>query len=578
VAETVEPVSIKPAANGSYVFDFGANRSGWPRLRLSGKAGTTVTLTPSELLNADGTLNLRSTGASEGRAIAYRYTLAGSGVETWHPRFTYHGFRYLRVDGLPSPPVRDTVTTQALYASNGDASTFESSSPLLQAIRDITRRAIQGNMTSVLTDCPDREKGPYTGDNLHNIDALLTDYDMAAYQPQMVRNMATAQRKPGDASPGLIANIAPEFHRVRPVKLNAPQGIIQFLDEVNWGGAVIRIPWKLYETYGDTRTMARYYGNMVAWLDYEAATRAANKGDIPGLGDWSATDNSTPLQLPVLAGYYTAVHTMSRIAGVLGKEADRDRYAALARELAEEFNRRFRRTNASGVYYGSDSETSNAMALDAGLVAHSEVPAVRERLVASVRRAANHITTGSVGLGPLFRALEAAGRSDVLYEMVVNPTPPGYGWLVAAGYTTLPESLAGTGSQNHHFLGQVDAWLISGLAGIKPAPGSVAYRQVVIAPAIVGGLTHAGGSYTTPQGTMRSAWRKEPGGELRLDITVPSGTTAMVRVPVEGGKRVVATGPGRTPPSARRQGAEAVYEVGAGRFSFRVVSGASGVH
>jgi hypothetical protein len=570
VAETIEPVSIEPVGNGSYVLDFGANHSGWPSLRVSGKAGTTITLTPSELLNPDGTLNVRSTGASAGKAIAYRYSLAGSGVETWHPQFTYHGFRYLRVDGLPAPPAKDTVTMKVLYAANPEASTFQSSSRLLAAVRAMTRRAIQSNMTSVLTDCPDREKGPYTGDNLHNLDALLTDYDMAAYQPQMVRNMATAQRKPGDVSPGLIANIAPEFHRVRPVKLNAPQGVIQFLDEVNWGGAIIRIPWKLYEVYGDTRTMARYYGNMVAWLDYEAANKAANQGDIPGLGDWSASDNTTPLQLPIVAGHYTAASDMAKIAGVLGKKGDQTRYTALAAEVAKEFNAQFRRTDANGVYYGSDSETSNAMALAAGLVAPAERAQVEQRLIAAVRRAGNHITTGSVGLGPLFRALEAAGRNDVLYEMVVDPTSPGYGYLIAAGFTTLPENFSGGGSQNHHFLGQVNAWLISGLAGIKPAPGSVAYRQVEIAPAIVSDLTHVRGSYTSPQGTIRSAWQKEPSGRLRFDVSIPSGTRATVRVPTPDGRRATASGGGAAAAPAKLTASDATYQVGSGRYTFRV--------
>jgi alpha-L-rhamnosidase len=571
VAETIEPVSIKPTGSGSYLLDFGANRSGWPNLRVSGKAGTTITLTPAELLNPDSSLNVRSTGASAEKKIAYRYTLVGSGSETWHPQFTYSGFRYLQVDGLPAVPAKDTVTMKVLYAANPEASTFDSSSPLLQAIRAMTRRAIQSNMMSVLTDCPNREKGPYTGDNLHNLDALLTDYDMAAYQPQLVRNMATAQRPPGDVSPGLIANIAPEFHRVRPMKLNAPQGIIQFLDEVNWGGAVIRIPWRLYEVYGDTRTMTRYYSNMVAWLDYEAANKAANKGDIPGLGDWSAADNTTPLQLPVLAGYHTAVSDMAKIAGVLGKQADQDKYASLARELKAEFNGRFRHVDAGGVYYGSDSETSNAMALDAGLVAPAEQAQVLLRLVASIRRAGNHITTGSVGIGPLFRALGAAGRHDLLYAMVVNPTAPGYGYLVGAGYTTLPESLSGRGSQNHHFLGQVDAWLISGLAGIRQALGSVGYRQVEIVPAVVGDLTRVSGSYTTPQGTIRSAWGKSQNGELRLEVTIPSGTTASVHFPAPEGKRVAATGEGAAPKIAQRSGSEAIYQVGAGRYTFRIV-------
>src|SRR5206468_2041360 len=153
----------KPAGNGSFILDFGANRSGWPCLRVSGKPGTTITLIPAELLNPDGSLNVSSTGASAGRRIAYRYTLDGRGIETWHPQFPYSGFRYLQVDGLPAAPARDSVTMKVLYAANPEASTFDSSSPLLQAIHAMTRRAIQSNMTSVLTDCPDREKGPYTG-------------------------------------------------------------------------------------------------------------------------------------------------------------------------------------------------------------------------------------------------------------------------------------------------------------------------------------------------------------------------------------------------------------------------------
>ncbi|MFF1613398.1 family 78 glycoside hydrolase catalytic domain [Amycolatopsis sp. NPDC058278] len=545
VAETVRPTSIRQLADGSSILDFGANRSGWPSISVAGRAGDTVSMIPAEKLAADGTLDIASTGAKPGSQIAYRYTLAGRGLERWHPQFTYSGFRYLQVSGLRTVPAKDTVTMDVVYAANPSASEFTSSSDLLNRIHAITERSIQSNMTSVLTDCPDREKGPYTGDNLHNIDALLTDYDMSAFQPQLVRNMATAQRLPGDESPGLIANIAPEFHRVAPVKLQYPQGTIEFLDEVNWGGAIIRIPWQLYLTYGDTRTMATYYGNMVAWLDYETTNKAANNGDIPGLGDWSATDNTTPMQLAITAGYYTAANDMADIARVLGKTADGDKYSALAAQLAAEFTARFRHVDENGVFYGSDSEASNAMALDAGLVAPADRAAVLDRLVASVRKAGNHITTGSVALGPLFRALEAGNRDDVIYDMVVNPTSPGYGYLVASGHTTLSESLDGGGSQNHHFLGEADAWFVRGVAGIRQAQGSVGYRTLMIAPALVGDLTHASGSYRTPLGTVRSSWTKS-GHEFRLEVTVPPGATATVYLP----------------------GSLAAHSVGAGKHSF----------
>ncbi|MET7474827.1 family 78 glycoside hydrolase catalytic domain [Streptomyces sp. NPDC005648] len=569
VATTIEPVSSTPDGTGSYILDFGANRSGWPSLKVSGPAGTTISMIPAEKLKTDGTLDISSTGATATDQIAYRYTLSGHGTETWHPRFTYSGFRYLKVDGLPAAPKADTVTLQVIHASNPRASDFTSSSRLINEIHAITLRSTQSNMMSVLTDCPDREKGPYTGDNLHNIDALLTDYDLSSYEPQLVRNMATAQRQPGDESPGLIANIAPEFHRVAPVKLQYPQGTIEFLDEVNWGSAVIRIPWQLYRTYGDTRTMTLYYDTMVKWLDYESANKAANNGDIPGLGDWSAGDNTTPMQLAILAGYYTAAHDMAQIAEVLGKGADHDKYTALASSLADEFTTRFRHEDAKGVYYGSDSETSNAMALDAGLVPAADRQQVLDRLVDSVRKAGDHITSGSVGLGPLFRALHEGGRDDVIYDMVVSPTSPGYGYLVAGGHTTLAESLDGSGSQNHHFLGQVDAWLINGLAGINQAAGSVGYRALEIAPAVVGDLTHASGSYRTPQGEVTSSWQKDSKGRLVLKIAIPVGSTAVVRVPADADDRVTARGSSR-PTLESRTASRANYRVEAGGYTFTV--------
>ena len=570
IVESVQPISIKALSNGAYILDFGANRSGLPHVHISAKAGTEITMIPAERLKADGSLDISSTGATATKQIAYRYTAAGGGPEDWHAQFTYNGFRYLEVDGLPHAPDKNTVTVDVIHATNPSASEFTSSNPLLQSIRTIARRAIKSNMMSVLTDCPDREKGPYTGDNLQNLDALLTDFDLSAYEPQLVRNIATAQRKPGDEHPGLIANIAPEFHRVNGRLINWHGSTIEFLDEVNWGGAVIRIPWRLYQVYGDTRTMTRYYSNMVAWLNYEARNRAQHNGDIPGLGDWLAADRSTPMLLPILAGYYTAATDMAKIAKVLSKTDDDAKYTSLAEDLAKDFNNRFRHVDDKGVYYGSDSETSNAMALDSGLVAPSDRAQVVQRLVASVRRAGNHITAGSVGLGPLFRALEAAGRNDVLYEMVVNPTAPGYGYLVKTGHTTLSENLNGGGSQNHQFLAEVDAWLISSLAGIRQAPGSIAYQKVEIAPAVLSELSHVSGAYATPLGMIHSAWHKVGAQGLRMEVELPAGTTAEVHVPVNSGEHVEAASDGGKPHLEQRTANEAIYSIGSGRSSFSV--------
>ena len=191
-------------------------------------------------------------------------------------------------------------------------------------------------------------------------------------------------------------------------------------------------------------------------------------------------------------------------------------------------------------------------------------------LVAAVRRSGNHITAGSVGLGPLFRALEAAGRNDVLYEMVVNPTSPGYGYLVKTGHTTLSENLNGSGSQNHQFLAEVDSWLINSLAGIRQEPGSIAYQDVEIAPAVLPELSHVSGSYATPLGTIHSAWHKVGSHGLRMEVELPAGTTAEVHVPISRGAHVKAVSDGGAPHLVRRTAKEAIYSIGSGRSSFSV--------
>ena len=323
-------------------------------------------------------------------------------------------------------------------------------------------------MQSVLTDCPDREKGPYTGDNLHNIDTELTLFDMQAYQGQMVNNMRTAQR------PVPVQRPVPGHdrqHRAGVPLRPAGSGGTWFLDEPNWGGAVIMIPWNLYQVYGDTKAMRANYDAMVKWLDWEATTKAANNGNIRGLGDWSAAQ-STTAQAVIDYGYYRGASTMAKIAALLGKTADADTYAQLATSLNDEYNTKYLHTDAAGnAWYANNTEASNAVALDAGLVPDQYKAAVQNSLVAAVHAYGDRIGTGSVAIGPLFRTLHAAGRDDVIYTMVTNPASPGYAFLVNSGYTTLGESLSGGSSKDHHFLGEVASWFVHGLVGIQQAPG-----------------------------------------------------------------------------------------------------------
>ncbi len=199
------------------------------------------------------------------------------------------------------------------------------------------------------------------------------------------------------------------------------------------------------------------------------------------------------------------------------------RSLALATSLATEYNAKYLQTDSSGnAWYANNTEASNAVALDAGLVPAHYRQAVVNSLVAAVHAFGDRIGTGSVALGPLFRTLRDAGQDDLIYQMVTNPTAPSYAALVNEGATTLWESLTGSGgSKDHQFLGDVAAWFVHDVVGIDQVPGSREYRQLLIRPAIVGDLTHAAGSYKTPAGRAAVNWARTSHGGVAMSVTVP---------------------------------------------------------
>ncbi|MDR0284921.1 MAG: glycoside hydrolase family 78 protein, partial [Propionibacteriaceae bacterium] len=571
----VEPgTAVQSAPLPAYVLDLGANLVGLPKITGQAPAGTTVTIFGVE---NPSTIPVTSYDPVAESGV-YHYTFRGEGTETWHSQFTYNGQRYIIVRGLPNQPTPDTVTLLVTYASNASTASFSTcdnseNGTMLNAVYDITERALQGNMQSVLTDCPNREKGPYTGDNLHNIDTELTLYDLRAYEAQLVTNMKTSQRPNAVADlryeglyDGLIANIAPEYHAVPGMRL----GPWWFLDEPNWGGAVIRIPWALYETYGDQATMATNYDAMVKWLAYVSNQKVTNPdGQINGLGDWSAAQTTDPPQAIIDLGYYEGASTLAKVAAVLGKTADAAQYAGLAEAIKAEYNADYLHVDAAAgtAWYANNTEAANAVALDSHLVPAEYRDAVFASLVAAVADYGYRIGTGSVALGALFRALHDGGRDDVIYRMVLNPAAPGYAFQVLRGQTTLSEDLSGGSSQNHHFLGEVADWLVHAVGGIDAAPGAVAYNSLVFKPATGAGLddlTCVGASFTTLAGVAASLLTRTAAG-LTMTVTVPANTTAEVWVPKAAGDKVLSP---KRAEYRRDEAGYAVYAVASGDFVF----------
>ncbi|MEU9871208.1 family 78 glycoside hydrolase catalytic domain [Actinomadura sp. NPDC048021] len=516
VAETLEGRQIG-AGDGYRVFDVGRNIAGRPEVTVQAPAGTSVRILPSESLK-DG--RAFQSASNVGAPLWDEYTTRTADSETWHPRFSYHGFRYLEVRGLPEGATI-SVRGQVLRADNDSAGSFSSSNDLLNGIHGLIRRAIEGNMMSVLTDCPSREKlGWLEQDHLVG-DALAANYDVHAQLRKIVQDMADAQTEAG-----LVPSTVPDY-TVLPGT---------YRDDSNWGGAFVAVPWQLYLNYGDTETMRTYYGAMKRYAAYIEGRVSDGLTDYT-LGDWFTPDRTFPKVVSGTYGWWRIADTMSRIAGALGDEAGAAAYRAKADRSAKALSDKLY-DPATGTF-GGGGQGAEAIALDMGAVPADQRRRLLDHLVASVRNAGYHLLLGEISLPSAFRVLP----DDVIYKVATQTDSPSYGYQVAHGNTALGESWDGGAgqSQNHFMLGAIDSWFSGRLAGIGQAPGSAGYRDLVIAPAVVGDLTSASATRRTPYGEVRSSWTLED-GKVTLRVTVPAGSTARVHVPGTAEPAVVGSG------------------------------------
>lgn len=514
-----------------WVADLGTQLAGWPQLTVSGPAGTTVKMVPSEKLDSNGLAFQRSMGNTV-NSIFDTYRLSGVGVETWHPQFVYHGFRYLQVTGLPSAPTSSTITGIVVRTANPVTGTFNASNPTVSKLHTIINRAMASNMFSVLTDCPDREKLGWLEEDWLVFDALAGNYDMSAYGRQIEQKIADSQQSDGSI---------PEF---------APQLVVYtgwLGEDPDWSGVVVFLPWKMYQNYGDTATMRAYYPNMVNYMKH-LATEAQGNLMPTALGDWGTTkDTRTLASFVDSVAYKRLASTMASIAGVLGKTADQQTYTTLAANITDAINTGGdAKTNTKYLTthgdYGPD-QGSNALALDNGIVPASDRASTTAALLNSLAANGGQFKAGEVSLPSIIAVLSALGRDDLIYTAVAEPGHPlNYAGIVASGATALTEQFGGTAtpdSQNHFMLGGVDAWLTGHLAGIQQTPGTVGWRNVIINPSMVAGLNSASATRVTGQGTISSSWTRS-GNTATVAVAIPANTTATIVLP--SGTRTV--GPG----------------------------------
>lgn len=578
IVQTLRPKAMREVEPGVFVFDLGQNIAGWCRLRVEGPSGRSVVLRFAEAAHPDGRLNPLS---SSGAKAEDTYVLRGDGAETWEPRFTYHGFRYVEVKGYPGKPTLDSVTGCVVHDDVDITSRFECSHAQLNALFKMFMWSYRGNLNGVQTDCHQRaERMGWLGDALVTGDAVATYLDMTDFYARWIMHMHDCQR--GD---GFISDTVPSRYGGIP-------------GHVAWKAGRLSLPWDYYMAYGDTALLSQHYETMKAftgWLiaqaneDHTLSTEYTPYGGDHGFGGpySKISFGDVSKQALATAYYYRCLDLMTRIAEVLERSQDAEQFRQRADCVRTVYQQRFRVQDGARVHYGGNLQTDNAIALHFDLARQEDRAAVLNSLLSDIRQRDDHQKVGILGGYSLYHALQQNGRFDVAYKLATQTTAPSFGHMLSQGATTVWVGLQYVKrphfSLNHPMRSAgIAVWLIRGVGGISPiAPG---YRQVCIAPGTADDLEWSQSSVQTIRGPVSCAWKRQQ-TQLTMDITVPANCTALVKIPCsnpasatihEGGRTVVKQGQCHMVDGMEWAGAEDRFvnlKVGSGKYSFAAPTG-----
>jgi alpha-L-rhamnosidase len=568
----IKPIKIIKTPAGDTVVDMGQNLVGWVRLRVEGPAGTTVTLRHAEVLDKQGnfyTENLRAAKQT------VRYTLKGAGAETYEPRFTFQGFRYVAVDGYPGALAIDSLTGIVVHSDMAPAGTFETSKPLINQLQHNIVWGQKGNFLDVPTDCPQRdERLGWTGDAQVFAPTAAFNMDVAGFFTKWLRDVAADQLDTGSV-PHVIPDVLSEPGR--------PQA-----GSAAWADAAVIIPWTMYLSYGDRRILETQYPSMTAWVEY-MARRAGDDfiwSEDFTFGDWLAFASTasdypgatTGKDLIATAMFAHSTDLVERTARVLGKTDDAAKYAARRDRIKAAFQKEF--VTATG-RVGENTQTAYAVALQFDLLPEAMRPAAAARLAQEVKRR-GHLTTGFVGTPYLCHVLSRYGYLDEAYTLLNREQYPSWLYPVKQGATTIWERWdglkpdgtfqdKGMNSFNHYAYGAIGEWMYTVMAGLAIDPAAPGYKHTLIQPRPGGGFTRVSASHVTPYGRVSSAWSIDAQA-FELAVEVPPNTTATIRLPgvriagVTEGGQPLASAAGLS--SHRQDGPDVVVEAGSGRYRF----------
>lgn len=505
VIETLKPISISVPKKNTYRFDFGTMFSGWVKIKMQGKRGEEIKLTYFE-----------DSGNSYGQSDTYIFK--GEGVEDWQPRFTWHSFRFVEIEGTSAKLTAENIEGKVVHNDVRIAGEFKSSNKLFNRIMNDYEKTQLDNMHGgVTTDCPHRERRGYTGDGQIAAQAAIYNLDMRSFYTKWLKDIADAQNK----VTGYVPNTVP-YH-------SGGGG-------VPWGSAYIIIPWYMYLYYGDINLLAEHYEGMKHFVEY-LKNRTDDDGliyvdpnDYWDLGEWVPPDPTEISPTFVSSAYYYYdLCLLSKIANILEKKSESDSLSKLSQNVKKAFNRRY--YNPKEKSYSIGRQGANIFPLAFGLVPENQINGVFLSLVHNIEvNTRGHFDTGMMATPYLLEVLTKYGRVDLAYTVMNRRDYPSYGYNIERGATTLWETWTGNDSHSHPMFGSVTAWFFQALAGINPDENNPGFKHIVIKPNIIGELDFVYGSYSSEYGKIISNWKLN-NKHLELSVSIPPNTSASVYLP-----------------------------------------------
>ena len=563
ITKIVKPVSVSKLGKDTFIVDMGQNFAGVARIKVKGPAGKKISLRFGEGIFSDGSLNVMTTVATQIKKGGIRggpgapetawqedgYILKGQGIETWQPRFTFHGFRYVEITGWPGTPTVEDIEGLRMNSDLVQEGTFSCSNEMFNKLHEVIQWTFLSNVFSVQSDCPAREKMGYGADIVVTTNAFIYNYNMAHFYGKAVTDFANEQQPDGG-----ITEIAP-FTGIADRGYGGDSG------PLGWQLAFPFVQKQLYDFYGDKRIIEQHYPGVKKQMEF-LQSKAVDNLFYWDISDHEALDTK-PEAFTAGAFYYHHALLAAEFAGILGNRKDSIGYAQLAEKVKKALINKYL-VRQTGRF---DNSTQSAQIFALWYDLSPEKDSTFKVLMDEFARHNWHLSTGIFSTKMMFDVLSEHNRNDIAYRIATQEDFPGWAHMIENGGATLWEQWAfpETGaSRNHPMFGSIDEWFYRSLLGINPAgPG---FEKILIRPQPAGDLLWASGSYQSIRGEIKSEWRIS-GNEFMLKVSIPANTTATVYIPSNANQKV--TENDQPVHVLRYENGFAVVETGSGDYLFR---------